>query len=116
MTPISGSPRRKKALGVLGIGKMKLQRLEEKMTKLLMATAAMLALNTAAASANGYPADPRAAGINSADQTYVSNGGFVWRHKRHYRQIPWYAYSASGNCFVWTPNAYHYACDPNARY
>jgi hypothetical protein len=95
---------------------VKLERLEEKMTKLLMATAAILTLNIAAASANGYPADPRPAGINSTYQAYVSNGAFDWRHKQHYREVPWYAYSESGNCFVWTPNAYHFACDPNARY
>jgi hypothetical protein len=86
------------------------------MTKLLMATAAILALSTAVASANDYSDNARPAGINSADQAYVSNGSFDWRHKRQYRQTPWYAYSESGNCFVWTPNAYHYACDPNARY
>jgi hypothetical protein len=96
---------------------VKLQRLEEKMTtKLLMATVAILTLNIAAASANGYPAGQRATGVYAADQTYVSNGAFDWRHKRPYRHVPWYAYSESGNCFVWTPNAYHYACDPNARY
>jgi hypothetical protein len=95
---------------------VQLQRLDEKMTKLLMATATILTLGIAAANANGYLADQRATGLNSADQAYVSNGAFDWRHKRQYRQVPWYAYSESGNCFVWTPNAYHYACDPNARY
>jgi hypothetical protein len=104
----------KKALGSSGVRKVKLERLEEKMTKLLMATVAILTLNIAAANADGYSANPRApAGI---DQSYVSNGSFDWRHKRPYRHVPWYAYSESGNCFVWTPNAYHYACDPNARY
>jgi hypothetical protein len=104
----------KKALGSSGVRKVKLERLEEKMTKLLMATVAILTLNIAAANADGYSANPHApAGI---DQSYVSNGSFDWRHKRPYRHVPWYAYSESGNCFVWTPNAYHYACDPNARY
>ena len=114
----------KEDLGPVRGWKVKLQRLEktlqtleETMTKLLMATAAILTLNIAAANANGYPADPRAAGVYSAaGQTYVSNAAFDWRHKRPYRHVPWYAYSESGNCFVWTPNAYHYACDPNARY
>jgi hypothetical protein len=95
---------------------MKLQRLEEKMTKLLMVTAAIVTLSIAAANANGYSARQRAARVIAADQTYVSNGSFDWRHERPYRQVPWYAYSESGHCFVWTPNAYHYACDPNARY
>jgi hypothetical protein len=84
------------------------------MTKLLMATAAILALNIAAANANGYRADQRAVSVNSdVDQSYVSFGG---RHQRQYRRVPWYAYSESGHCFIWTENAYHYACDPNARY
>lgn len=47
---------------------------------------------------------------------YVSNGSFDWRHERPNWQVPWYAYDESGHCFVWTPNAYHYACDPNSRY
>jgi hypothetical protein len=93
-----------------GLEKVKLERLEEKMTKLLMATVAILTLNIAAANADSYSAGRRAPGI------YVSNGSFDWRHKRLGRHVPWYAYSESGNCFVWTPNAYHYACDPNARY
>jgi hypothetical protein len=96
---------------------VKLQKLEEKMTKLLMATATILTLNIAAANANDHPTDQRATGIHSGiDQTYVYNGSFGARHQRQYRQVPWYAYSESGHCFVWTPNAYHYACDPNAHY
>jgi hypothetical protein len=83
------------------------------MTKLLMTTAAILTLTVAAANANGYQADPRPAGVT---QGYVSNGSFDWRHKRPGWQAPWYAYSEAGHCFVWTPNAYHYACDPNSRY
>jgi hypothetical protein len=83
------------------------------MTKLLMTTAAILTLTVAAANANGTQADPRASGVT---QGYVSNGSFDWRHKRPGWHAPWYAYSESGHCFVWTPNAYHYACDPNSRY
>jgi hypothetical protein len=102
------APGANKALGP------KLQTREKNMTKFLMATAAILALNIAAANANGYRADQRAVSVNSdVDQSYVSFGG---RHQRQYRRVPWYAYSESGHCFVWTPNAYHYACDPNARY
>ena len=50
------------------------------------------------------------------EQNYVSNGSFDWRRRHPGVPVPWYAYSQSGNCFVWTPNAYHYACDPNSRY
>lgn len=50
------------------------------------------------------------------DRDYVPNGSFDWRHRRPGQPVPWYAYSQSGNCYVWTPNAYHYACDPNSRY
>ena len=31
-------------------------------------------------------------------------------------QAPWYAYDEAGHCYIWTPHAYNYACDPNARY
>jgi hypothetical protein len=89
----------------------------KKMTKLLMVTAAILTLNIATANANDYLADQRAPGINSGvEQTHVYNRSSGWRHERQYRQVPWYAYSESGNCFVWTPDAYHYECDPNAHY
>ena len=48
---------------------------------------------------------------------YVSNGSFDWRRARNDRRpIPWYAYDEGGHCFTWTEHAYHYACDPNARY
>jgi hypothetical protein len=50
------------------------------------------------------------------EQDYASNGSFDWRHRHPGQTVPWYAYSQSGNCYVWTPNAYHYACDPNSRY
>lgn len=50
------------------------------------------------------------------EENYISNGSFDWRHGHRGAPVPWYAYSQSGNCFVWTPNAYHYACDPNANY
>jgi len=50
------------------------------------------------------------------EQNYVPNGSFDWRHRHPGVPVPWYAYSQSGHCFVWTPNAYHYACDPNSRY
>ena len=86
------------------------------MTKLLMATVAIFALNLTAANADGDPGRSGAPAIahSGADQkTYVSFGG---RHQRQDRRVPWYAYSESGHCFIWTENAYHYACDPNARY
>jgi hypothetical protein len=93
---------------------VKRQTQEQNMTKLLMATVAIFALNLAAANANGDPAGPRAGYTHSgADQIYVSFGA---RHQRQDRRVPWYAYSESGHCFVWTENAYHYACDPNAHY
>jgi len=44
------------------------------------------------------------------------NGAFDWRHRRNGWNPPWYAYGYNGNCFAWTPHAYHYACDPNSRY
>jgi len=44
---------------------------------------------------------------------HVSNGSFDWRRERPNWQVPWYE---GGERFVWTPNAYHYACDPNSRY
>jgi hypothetical protein len=101
-------------LGSSSVGKAKLQTREAKMTKLLMATVAILTMNIAAANADGYPADPRAVYAHSGvDQTYVP---FAGHSQRHYRRVPWYAYSESGHCFIWTENAYHYACDPNARY
>jgi hypothetical protein len=83
------------------------------MTKLLMVTVAFMSLGVGMASADGYPIAPHASGAN---HVYASKDSFDWRHKRPDRQIPWYAYSESGHCFIWTLNAYHYACDPNARY
>lgn len=84
------------------------------MTKLLMATVAIFTLNVVAANANGYPADRRDADVHSGiEQTHVS---FAGHHQRYDRRVPWYAYSESGHCFVWTANAYHYACDPDAHY
>jgi len=58
----------------------------------------------------GYHAYDNGGGV------YVSNGSFDWFHKRPNGQVPWYAYSESGKCFVWTPNAYHFACDPSSHY
>jgi hypothetical protein len=31
------------------------------------------------------------------------------------KDVPWYAHS-NGGCAAWEQNAYHYECDPNARY
>jgi hypothetical protein len=86
------------------------------MTKLLMAAVAIITLNIGVAKADNYPADARAPGASGTRHVYVSNGSFDWRHQRNDQHVPWYAYSNSGHCFVWTPNAYHYACDPNSRY
>ena len=47
---------------------------------------------------------------------YIMNGDFDWRRLRSGKKMPWYAHGYSDNCVAWTPNAYHYACDPNARY
>jgi hypothetical protein len=69
----------------------------------------------AASTATGRSQQP-AADQTTADHIYVSNGSFDWRHRRHGQQVPWYAYGINSNCFAWTPNAYHYACDPNSRY
>jgi hypothetical protein len=47
---------------------------------------------------------------------YVMNGAFDWRRLRPGQEMPWYAHGYSDDCVAWTPNAYHYACDPNNRY
>lgn len=47
---------------------------------------------------------------------YVMNGAFDWRRLRPGQEMPWYAHGYSNDCVAWTPNAYHYACDPNNRY
>jgi hypothetical protein len=47
---------------------------------------------------------------------YIMNGNFDWRHLRPGEKMPWYAHGYSNDCVAWTPHAYHYACDPNARY
>jgi hypothetical protein len=47
---------------------------------------------------------------------YVMNGNFDWRRVRAGEKMPWYARGYSDDCVAWTPHAYHYACDPNARY
>jgi hypothetical protein len=90
--------------------------LEYAMTKLLMAGAAIITLNVGLAKAEGYPAAVRHSGAKAAHHVYVSNGSFDWRRQRNDQHVPWYAYNESGHCYVWTPNAYHYACDPNSRY
>jgi hypothetical protein len=53
-------------------------------------------------------ADPAARG------GYVMNGNFDWRRRNE--PVPWYGQGYSDDCVAWTYNAYHYACDPNARY
>ncbi|MDR3468725.1 MAG: hypothetical protein P4M07_22585 [Xanthobacteraceae bacterium] len=79
--------------------------------------AAALGAQLARADESGfYREQPLTARQVAAERDYVSNGSFDWRHRRHGQAVPWYAYSQSGNCYVWTPNAYHYACDPNSRY
>jgi hypothetical protein len=45
---------------------------------------------------------------------YVMNGNFDWRRRGEHR--PWYAHGYSDDCVAWEQHAYHYACDPNARY
>jgi hypothetical protein len=47
---------------------------------------------------------------------YIMNGAFDWRRLRPGQEMPWYAHGYSNDCVAWTPNAYHYACDPNNRY
>jgi hypothetical protein len=47
---------------------------------------------------------------------YIMNGNFDWRRLRPGEKMPWYAHGYSDDCVAWTPHAYHYACDPNARY
>jgi hypothetical protein len=47
---------------------------------------------------------------------YTMNGNFDWRRLRPGEKMPWYAHGYSNDCVAWTPHAYHYACDPNARY
>jgi hypothetical protein len=47
---------------------------------------------------------------------YIMNGAFDWRRLRPGQKMPWYARGYSSDCVAWTPNAYHYACDPNNRY
>jgi len=86
------------------------------MKKILIATA--MDASRVRADESGFYREPPQATRRMAlkDQNYVSNGSFDWRHRRPGESVPWYAYSQSGNCFVWTPNAYHYACDPNSRY
>lgn len=56
------------------------------------------------------------AGNAAVQDGFVMNGAFDWRHRRNGWNPPWYAYGYNGNCFAWTPHAYHYACDPNSRY
>lgn len=83
------------------------------MMKLFMVALATVTLGIGAASAASHRADPRAPRVGKA---YVSNGSFDWRRNRPNWQAPWYAYNESGHCYVWTPNAYHYACDPDSHY
>ncbi len=79
--------------------------------------ASAFGVGAAMADESGYYREPPGAVRHvAADSAYVSNGSFDWRHRRRNEQVPWYAYSQSGHCFVWTPNAYHYACDPNSHY
>jgi hypothetical protein len=47
---------------------------------------------------------------------YIMNGNFDWRRVHAGEKMPWYARGYSDDCIAWTPHAYHYACDPNARY
>jgi hypothetical protein len=83
------------------------------MMKLFMVALATITFGFGVARAAGYPTDPPAPRVSKG---YVSNGSFDWRRNRSNWQPPWYAYSESGKCFVWTPHAYHYACDPNSHY
>jgi hypothetical protein len=55
-------------------------------------------------------------GYAAGQDGFVMNGAFDWRHRRYDWNPPWYAHGYNGNCWAWTPHAYHYACDPNSRY
>jgi hypothetical protein len=55
-----------------------------------------------------FGADPAVRG------PYVMNGNFDWRRRGEHR--PWYAHGYNDDCVAWSPDAYHYACDPNYRY
>jgi len=93
--------------------------------KRILITAAMAVIGAAALGAQLARADEsgfyrvspqEARRMAMQDRDYVSNGSFDWRRRHPGEPVPWYAYSQSGHCYVWTPNAYHYACDPNSRY
>ncbi len=58
----------------------------------------------------------RGAEIAGAHDGFVMNGDFDWRRRRPGYEVPWYANGYSGDCYAWTPHAYHYACDVNSRY
>jgi hypothetical protein len=114
--PTATSRWRIKRCNALGFKEMKRKTAEvwrKPMMNLFMAALATITFGVGAARAAAHPADSPAPRVSKA---YVSNGAFDWRRNRPNWQAPWYAYSESGKCFVWTPNAYHYACDPNARY
>jgi hypothetical protein len=104
------------------------------MPKLIIAAAATIALVgsplSVAAAADGQGAHHHArhhTGVSAsyapyvkvnpgARDGYVMNGAFDWRRLRPGQEMPWYAHGYSDDCVAWTPNAYHYACDPNNRY
>jgi hypothetical protein len=98
------------------------------MYKLAIATAVTTVLGALPISAAGAQVEPRGhhhhdvrgrtsvGGYATAQNGFVMNGAFDWRHRRYDWNPPWYAHGYNGNCWAWTPHAYHYACDPNSRY
>jgi hypothetical protein len=84
--------------------------------RLFGAIALSLTLVTPAVADSDFGMHRRHHAYHNGGGVYVSNGSFDWYHKGPNGQVPWYAYSESGKCFVWTPNAYHFACDPNSHY
>jgi hypothetical protein len=101
----------------------------QKLTIALLATAALGVLPISAAAAADAPGvhhhrarhhagayGPYVIADPAVRDGYVMNGAFDWRRLHPGHEMPWYAHGYSSDCVAWTPDAYHYACDPNNRY
>jgi hypothetical protein len=66
---------------------------------LCLVAAGLLLSGCAMFGANSGPTDKEVAARGVADN----------------KDVPWYAHK-DGGCATWEQNAYHYECDPNARY
>ena len=89
----------------------------QKYTIAIMAAILMSGLSVSIAAAAHHHARAGDSSDLAIRDGYIMNGNFDWRRvRRAGEKIPWYAHGYSDDCVAWTPHAYHYACDANARY